>query len=67
MDTVRVCVDCQRGFTMTEGETRFFEQRAMQLPKRCLPCRRIRRTIAQQQRQQQQAEPPPAPSGGAAS
>ncbi len=37
------CADCGREFTFTEGEQRYFWSKGLAEPKRCKPCRVIRR------------------------
>ena len=39
-EIVGYCRDCQCPIFMTRGERRFFEQRGLQIPKRCNACRR---------------------------
>ena len=38
--TIHKCIDCQRYFPITIGERRWFEDRDLKLPKRCVPCRK---------------------------
>ena len=42
-DTQRTCRDCSEEFVIVENEAKWFEDRDMQLPKRCPNCRRKRR------------------------
>jgi hypothetical protein len=42
-DMVCSCMDCGRDFTITEGEQRFFASRNLNLPRRCVNCRRLRK------------------------
>lgn len=42
-DESKVCCDCGRGFWLEVGEQAFFTSKQMPLPKRCKPCREIRR------------------------
>jgi len=37
------CEDCGREFVFTEGEQRYFWSKGLAEPKRCKPCRVIRR------------------------
>ena len=37
------CVDCQRRFLFTSGEQKYFQDRGLTEPKRCLGCRQVRR------------------------
>ncbi len=39
----RTCKDCDEEFVILEAEAKWFEERDMQLPKRCADCRRKRR------------------------
>lgn len=45
-DIDQVCIDCADGFVVSAGEVRFFKQRNLNIPKRCLPCRQKRRALA---------------------
>ena len=38
-----VCVDCGLKFTFTQDEQRFFWSKGLAEPKRCKPCRMLRR------------------------
>lgn len=38
-----ICADCGREFIFTEGEQRYFWSKGLAEPKRCKPCRMIRR------------------------
>ncbi|MCO5221000.1 MAG: zinc-ribbon domain containing protein [Thermomicrobiales bacterium] len=38
-----VCVDCQKAFSFSEEEERFYQQRGFRTPVRCLDCRAARR------------------------
>lgn len=42
-DRVIVCVDCNKDFVYSESEQRYFVSRGLIEPKRCQPCRAIRR------------------------
>ena len=42
-DVVRVCCDCNKQFWIEAGEQAFFDSKSMPYPKRCKPCRQIRR------------------------
>lgn len=37
------CSDCKKPFTISKEEQEFFESKGFVLPKRCKPCRIIRR------------------------
>lgn len=37
------CTDCHEPFIITPDEQQFFQQKKFDLPKRCKPCRVIRR------------------------
>jgi len=37
------CADCQRTFTLTDGEQQFYQERGMTEPKRCKECRQARK------------------------
>ncbi len=37
------CADCGQEFSFTEGEQRYFWSKGLAEPKRCKPCRMIRR------------------------
>lgn len=38
-----ICADCGQDFIFTEGEQRYFWSKGLAEPKRCKPCRIIRR------------------------
>jgi len=40
----RECIDCDSPFTTTQGEVSYFVQHGLVAPKRCKPCRAIRKT-----------------------
>jgi hypothetical protein len=42
-DKVLTCLDCGREFTFTTGEQRYFWAKGLSEPKRCKPCRMLRR------------------------
>jgi hypothetical protein len=42
-DQIIKCVDCGGNFVLTSGEIQFFQDRKLNLPKRCSECRRKRR------------------------
>jgi hypothetical protein len=46
-DQPSLCKDCGGPFTVTEGERVLFASRRLQVPKRCVPCRRARRRVHQ--------------------
>jgi len=43
MDKVSTCLDCGREFTFTTGEQRYFWAKGLSEPKRCKPCRMLRK------------------------
>lgn len=43
VDTVLTCLDCGREFTFTTGEQRYFWAKGLSEPKRCKPCRMLRK------------------------
>ncbi len=43
MDKTLTCADCGQDFIYTEGEQRYFWSKGLAEPKRCKPCRVIRR------------------------
>ena len=42
-DRTLTCADCGEEFVFTEGEQRYFWSKGLAEPKRCKPCRVIRR------------------------
>ena len=38
-----VCVECGQEFTFSTGEQEFFHSKRLSEPKRCEPCRRLRK------------------------
>ena len=42
-DEVINCADCRTDFTFTENEAKFFTEKGLTKPRRCVPCRRKRR------------------------
>lgn len=47
VDTVCVCKECQKTFTVTTGELKFFWRENLLPPKRCGACRASRRKAAE--------------------
>lgn len=43
VDRVLTCLDCGREFTFTSGEQRYFWPKGLSEPKRCKPCRMLRK------------------------
>ena len=43
MEKRLICTDCGQDFIFTEGEQRYFWSKGLADPKRCKPCRIIRR------------------------
>jgi hypothetical protein len=41
--TINTCRDCGDTFPLTPGEVDFYAQRGLVIPKRCKPCRDVRR------------------------
>jgi tRNA(Ile)-lysidine synthase TilS/MesJ len=41
----RICRECGEPFALTESEREFFARRDLKPPKRCRPCRRLRREL----------------------
>jgi CxxC-x17-CxxC domain-containing protein len=39
----RECVECKKIFNLTSGEIDFFVQHELETPKRCKPCRQVRK------------------------
>jgi len=42
-DRTLTCADCGQDFIFTEGEQRYFWSKGLSEPKRCKPCRMLRR------------------------
>jgi len=42
-DKILHCTDCDKDFVFTVGEQRYFVSRGLSIPKRCHPCRQIRK------------------------
>jgi len=42
-DQTIICVDCNKKFTYTEGEQRYFISKELSTPKRCPECRKSRK------------------------
>jgi len=43
VDKQLTCLDCGREFTFTEGEQMYFWAKGLSEPKRCKPCRMLRK------------------------
>jgi len=43
IDKQLTCLDCGLEFTFTEGEQRYFWAKGLSDPKRCKPCRMVRK------------------------
>lgn len=43
MEKKLICADCGEEFTFTEGEQKFYWSKGLANPKRCKPCRMVRR------------------------
>ena len=43
LDKQLTCLDCGREFTFTSGEQRYFWAKGLSEPKRCKPCRMLRK------------------------
>lgn len=48
-DKTLVCVDCKNEFPFTDGEQKFFEDKGLTPPKRCVDCRAIKKRNREQQ------------------
>lgn len=48
------CVQCEQSFTLTPGEQAFFESLGYTWPKRCGPCRAVKRRLVDAQRAAEQ-------------
>lgn len=44
-DLVVVCKDCNKEFTITVSEQKFYESKELALPKRCADCRAARKAV----------------------
>ncbi len=42
-DRTITCVDCKTEFEWTAGEQKYYAERNLSSPKRCEPCRRVKR------------------------
>jgi len=42
-DKVILCFDCGKQFIFTAGEQAYFQSKSLSIPKRCKPCRELRR------------------------
>ena len=42
-DETLICVDCGKAFDFTAGEQEYFASKGLSTPKRCKPCRQLRR------------------------
>jgi hypothetical protein len=51
-DKVLKCVDCGSDFTFTGRDQEFFAKQGFQDPKRCKPCRDVKKQSKQRQDQQ---------------
>jgi putative zinc ribbon protein len=51
-DRMLVCVDCGNEFAFTEKDQRFFASKQFADPKRCRPCRDLKRQSRPKQDQQ---------------
>ena len=47
-DLQLTCIQCNEPFTFTEGEQQFFLSKGFQQPKRCLKCRRLKKSQSPQ-------------------
>lgn len=41
----RTCIQCNKEFTMTESEIRFYKSKRLSLPKRCKECREANKKL----------------------
>lgn len=46
-DTTVKCKECGTEFEISESEQAFYTKKSLQLPKRCKPCRELRKKEAQ--------------------
>jgi hypothetical protein len=46
-DELHTCVDCGSPFSITSGEQEFFAKNKLRPPKRCKPCRNVRKAEKQ--------------------
>ncbi len=51
-----ICKDCQKEFTLSDAEQKYFLQNGLVLPKRCLACRRARKKSKRDEQKQKQWE-----------
>ena len=42
-DILLTCVECQTEFLFTVSEQDFYDERGLQQPKRCTPCRKFKK------------------------
>jgi len=45
-DIVIICQDCQKEFSFSTGEQKFFQQKGFEKPKRCINCRRMKKSMS---------------------
>jgi hypothetical protein len=43
VDQGLICIDCDEAFVWTAGEQQFYADKQLQTPRRCPPCRLVRR------------------------
>lgn len=48
-DKTLVCIGCGKEFVFTEGEQKFFADKALSEPKRCVPCREAKKRERERQ------------------
>ena len=51
------CIMCKRVFTLEDGEVDFYAQRGLDQPKRCQPCRAVRKAHAVREGDRQPIQP----------
>ena len=51
-----ICKDCGEEFNISPGEEQYFKARGLQLPKRCLNCRKVRKAAREQEVKQKKWE-----------
>jgi hypothetical protein len=44
-ETLMECVDCKKGWTLSQNEVDFFRRMNLRIPRRCKPCRGTRRAM----------------------
>ena len=55
-EIVMQCRDCQKDYVITPGEQKFYEEKELNIPKRCAACRAARKAAAVNTKDAKQAE-----------